>query len=236
MDEHATDPDLLDATADLGAALRAALSAAVSTAVPAALRREAAADIRRATARLSAEQRPAWELSPLDDMDRGVRVFNPVLGPGNGVAVPLRFEQDGDGVLARTTLGQVYEGPPTFVHGGVSALLMDQVLGHGAIVAGRWGMTAELTLRYRRPVPLHTPLRLTSRMSEASGRRTTVLGAIATEEDPDVPLVEATGIFVTPKVETSTAYFGSVRTAAGGSTNGHLGGAAHEPDVGGVAR
>jgi acyl-coenzyme A thioesterase PaaI-like protein len=223
VDELNTDPDLFDATAELGAALRSALSAAVSTAVPAALLREAAAGIRRATDHLVSRQRPAWELSPLDDMDAGVRVFNPVLGPGNGLAVPLRFEQDGDTVVARTSLGRVYEGPPTFVHGGVTALLMDQVLGHGAIVAGRWGMTVQLDLRYRRPVPLHTPLRLTSRVSEAAGRRTTVTGTVTTEEDPDVPLVEATGVFVTPSLSTSSNYFGRVRTAAGGPTNGHLG-------------
>lgn len=137
MVEPGTDPDLFAATAELGAALRDALAAAVSTSASPAALQEAAARIRQASTPLSAEQRPGSVLSPLDDMERGVRVFGPVVGEGHGFAVPLRFEPHGSGVLTRATLGRVYEGPPTYLHGGVAAMLMDQVLGQGAIVAGR---------------------------------------------------------------------------------------------------
>jgi acyl-coenzyme A thioesterase PaaI-like protein len=228
----ASDPDpgapppageLLEAVTELGEALRRALAASVSTAASPAELRQAARDVRRATELLTATPRPRSHLSPLDDMSRGIRVFNPVVGVGSGIAVPLAYERDGDGVLVRTELGQAYEGPPTYLHGGVAALLMDQVLGYGAIVAGRWGMTVDLRLRYRRPVPLHTPLRLTARVSETSGRRTTVLGGIAADDAPDTPLVEATGIFVSPSAEVADQYFGAVRNGAGEPVDGRLG-------------
>jgi acyl-coenzyme A thioesterase PaaI-like protein len=218
----ATD-DLLDAVTELGEALRGALASSVSTAASPAALRQAARDVRRAGELLAATPRPRSQLSPLDDMSRGIRVFNPVVGIGSGIAIPLRYEREGEGVLSRTELGQAFEGPPTFLHGGVAALLMDQVLGYGAIVAGRWGMTVDLQLRYRRPVPLHTPLRLTGRVSDTSGRRTTVLGGIATEDAPDTLLVEATGIFVSPSATVSDQYFGTVRNAAGEPVDGRLG-------------
>jgi acyl-coenzyme A thioesterase PaaI-like protein len=230
MDDLGTDADLRDATTELGAVMRAALAATVSTAASPDALRTAAAEIRAAIEPLQTHQRPASVLSPLDDMERGVRVFSPVLGEGHGFAVPLRFEQKDDTVLARVTLGQIYEGPPTLLHGGVAALLMDQLLGEGAIIAGRWGMTVGLTLRYRRPVPLHTPLLLTSRMSEGVGRRTTVTGTIATEEAPDTALVEATGIFVSPSPQASAAIFAAVRTASGEPADGRLGLRTTRPD------
>lgn len=78
-------------------------------------------------------------------------------------------------------------------------------------------------MRYRLPVPLDTPLRLTGRMTESGGRRTTVVGTIATEDDPERSLVEATGVFVSPSEATSGTYFGAVRTASGRQADGRLG-------------
>lgn len=51
---------------------------------------------------------------------------------------------------AEFALGATYEGPPGFVHGGVCALILDQVMGEAAAAAGYPGMTAGLTLRFHR--------------------------------------------------------------------------------------
>ncbi|MGK5172947.1 PaaI family thioesterase [Geodermatophilus sp. CPCC 205761] len=217
------DPELPAAVADLGDAVRQALEAAVCTTATAAELRAAAVGVRAATAVLASAQRPPTELSPLDDMARNVKVFNPVVGAGNGMAVPLQWEVADGAVLARPRLGRVYEGPPTYLHGGIAALLMDQVLGQAAIVAGRWGMTIDLQLRYRRPVPLYTPLRLTGRVSAVDGRRTTAVGGITTEAAPDLPLVEASATFVAPSPEVAARYFDGVRAADGAATTGRLG-------------
>ena len=72
-------------------------------------------------------------------------------GVGSALAPPLVVRRDGDGVVGEATLGLAYEGPPGFVHGGMSALLMDQLLGSAAAAAGLWGMTAHLELDYRGP-------------------------------------------------------------------------------------
>jgi acyl-coenzyme A thioesterase PaaI-like protein len=101
------------------------------------------------------------------------------------------------------------------VHGGISALLMDQFLGSAAIAVGLWGMTARLELDYRRPVPLGTPLLLRAAVTASEGRKVVVTGTIALAGAPEQALVEARGVFVTPRPERSAEYFGAITDASG---------------------
>jgi uncharacterized protein (TIGR00369 family) len=123
-------------------------------------------------------------------------MFNPVIGAGHPFAPPLRIEAGENGAEARCTLGPVYEGPPMHVHGGVSAMLLDQVFGHACAAAGSPGVTTDLSVRYLRPVPLGVPLRIWARVAEALGPRTSLTGGITTIDEPDVLLVRATASFL----------------------------------------
>jgi acyl-coenzyme A thioesterase PaaI-like protein len=118
------------------------------------------------------------------------------------------------GVVGTCTLGLAFEGPPTFAHGGISAMLLDQLLGYATSAAGRPGMTVKLETRYRAPVPLQTPLRLTAQVNEVNGRRVTAQGTIATAAEPDKVLVEASGMFVGLSAEQAARMFGGVRPDA----------------------
>ncbi|MGK5111093.1 MULTISPECIES: PaaI family thioesterase [unclassified Geodermatophilus] len=209
------DADLMAAVAELGGALRDLVDASVRTTVPAGELRAAAAEARAATTRLAAGRRPPTQLPVLDDPLVFRRVYNPVSGVGSALAPPLVIRRTADGVAAEATLGMAYEGPPGYVHGGISSLLMDQLLGSAAIAAGLWGMTVHLELDYRRPVPLSTPLLLRSRVTEAAGRRCVVTGEIATAQAPDRTLVTARGVFVMPREELHADYFGSITDASG---------------------
>src|SRR4051794_10918210 len=128
---------------------------------------------------------------------------------------PLEIRRENGGVVAEGTLGAAYEGPPGFLHGGMSGLLMDQLLGAAAISAGLWGMTVRLELDYRGPVPLRTPLVLRARVTEDAGRKTVATGTIAPAEAPDRVLVEARGVFVAPRPDRLADYFGQVTDASG---------------------
>ena len=70
------------------------------------------------------------------------------------------------------------------------------MLARAVRAAGRGGMTAELTVTYRRPVRLGVPLLLTAKIGDADGRRTTALARIVAEDDPGTTLAEAEGMFV----------------------------------------
>jgi acyl-coenzyme A thioesterase PaaI-like protein len=209
------DADLMSAVTELGTALRELVDASVLTTVPADELRAVAADARAAAARLTADRRPVNQLPVLDDPVAFRRVYNPVTGVGSALAPPVDIRRADGGLVAETALGPAYEGPPGYVHGGVSSLLMDQLLGSAVIAAGLWGMTAQLELDYHRPVPLDTPLVLRARVDGNQGRRTTATGTIALADEPGSPLVEARGVWVTPREEVREAYFGSITDASG---------------------
>lgn len=212
------DAEPLAAAADLGTALRELIEVSVTTTVAPAEVRGAAELVRQATERLAVARRTASQLPALDDLTTGRRVFNPVTGIGSALAPPLAVHRDGDGVAAEVILGVAYEGPPSFVHGGMSALLMDQLLGSAAAAAGLWGMTARLELDYRGPLPLETKLALRAGVAETSGRKSVITGTIALADDPDRILVEARGVFVLPRPEKVDSYFGSITDASGRHT------------------
>jgi acyl-coenzyme A thioesterase PaaI-like protein len=215
---HAGEPydaDLMTAVADLGDALRRLVETTVTTTVGADELRTAAARIREVEQRLAVSVRPPHQLPALDDPVAFRRVFSPVTGVGSALAPPLVMRHENGGVSAEATLGLAYEGPPSYLHGGMSALFMDQVLGAAAIAAGLWGMTVHLALDYRRPVPLRTPLLFRGRVLEDAGRKAVVGGTIALAAAPDEPLVEARGIFVAPRPDRQEAYFGSITDASG---------------------
>ncbi len=122
---------------------------------------------------------------------------NAVIGLRNPVAPPLHVERSPDGkAWSSFRLGPQYEGPPGLVHGGVSALLLDQLCGEAAAAGGAPGMTGRLTLTYRRPTPLGD-LSAEAWIDHVEGWKTTVRGCI---KDADGnPTVEAEGLFILPR-------------------------------------
>lgn len=184
------------AVAELGEALRSLVDLATRTEAGTEVIRESARRLRALAPALRARTRAITEPASVDDLLGGVRMLNPVIGAGNAIAPPLRVEMREDGAEGRCMLGPAYEGPPSHGHGGISALLLDQVLGHAVASGGRPGVTRELSLRYLRPVPLDVPLRVWGRVVELAGRHTLVKGGITTVGEPEVPLVEAEGRFV----------------------------------------
>lgn len=202
------------AIAELGDALRDLVHSAAATEVPEDVLRAVAAQARAAAALLAERQRTRMQAPGADDLPGGYRMYNPVTGSGNALAPPLAIEAADDLVIGTCTLGLAYEGPPTFGHGGVSAMLLDQLLGYAVSRSGHPGMTVRLEVIYRAPVPLQTPLRLTAHVSEVHGRRVSAQGLIATAAEPDKALVEATGKFVQLRTDQAARLFGMVRPDA----------------------
>lgn len=126
-----------------------------------------------------------------------VRVWgNAVIGLRNAIAPLPRTNKDPDGrVWADFHLHAGYEGPAGHTHGGVSALILDQLLGDAARVGGAPGMTGTLTLRYRNLAPLGD-LHGEAKLDRVEGRKAFVTGHIS---GPDGICVEAEGIFIAPK-------------------------------------
>lgn len=210
---HDAESDLRDrrrAVHELGAALRELIEATVSTEVDAATLDVVSEQVRGLVPALAAARRKRGQPATVDNRRRPRRLYNPAVGPGNPIAPPMQVEIIDGVAIGTCTLGMAYEGPPSYVHGGISALLLDQILGHAHAANGEPGMTVKLVLRYRRPVPLETPLRIVGRVEQLDGRWTNSVAAISIADDPDTVLVEADGTFVVPNEEQSKRLFGEL--------------------------
>lgn len=75
-----------------------------------------------------------------------------------------------DRAEGEVTFPLCYEGPPGVVHGGFLALFFDCVLQQLNCDMGLAGKTTRLALRYRRPTPLHRPLRVVAVRTVADDR------------------------------------------------------------------
>ena len=89
--------------------------------------------------------------------------------------------------------GSAYEGPPGSVHGGVVAATFDEVLGMTQSLSGQPGMTGTLSVKYRRPTPLHRDLRFEGTLEGVDGRKIFTKGRCF---DGDDLTAEADGLFV----------------------------------------
>ena len=204
----------------LGDALRDLVDAAVRTEVPIADLEKAALLAGELTQLLSADLREVHEIASVDDPETGERWYSPVYGPGSPVAPPMvveDFPEEGR-CVGRVTVGKKHEGPPGLAHGGVLAILLDHVLARSARVAGHGGLTATLTVTYRRPVHLGVPLVLTGRLGTVEGRRATATARLVAEDDPATTLVEGEAVLVALRSDRAAEVFARTGRAVGAWT------------------
>ncbi|MCK0438469.1 PaaI family thioesterase [Gordonia alkaliphila] len=120
---------------------------------------------------------------------------NAAVGARNAVAPPLRIQRSPGRAECEMVLGAAYEGPGGCVHGGVAALMLDQLVGEAASTDGLPSFTGTLTVKYLRPTSLG-PLSARAEVTGREGRKTFVH---ATMSDADGVTVEADAIMICPK-------------------------------------
>ena len=123
--------------------------------------------------------RPAWWHA--DAPELAYRTRSPFSGEENPRSPGLRIERlpgTEASMRGRIELDKAFAGPPSAVHGGVLAGLLDELVGAvaGAMASDRVVVTARLTVKYRKPTPLRTPLILEAWPERRSTRRL-VIGA-----------------------------------------------------------
>ncbi|MCL1805313.1 MAG: PaaI family thioesterase [Clostridiales bacterium] len=94
-------------------------------------------------------------------------------GMDNGSGLHGRFYNLADGSVAAVfEPGDVFQGYPQRLHGGVTASMLDEVLGRAILPLepDTWAVTAELTIRYKKPVPLQVPLIITAKVTDNNRR------------------------------------------------------------------
>ena len=189
--------ELCDRYAPLTAAVRDLVDISMRTGVDSDTIADATVAIEAVTEMLSAQQadRPV-RFQRHDGTGRPVVWSNPVVGLRNPLAPPLTVHHDADGrCWSEFTLGSVYEGPPGLVHGGISAMILDQLLGEVAtdqLTTPKF--TGTITVRYLRGTPLG-PLRAEAVIERTENHKTYARGFIS---DAQGPTAEAEGVFIMP--------------------------------------
>jgi acyl-coenzyme A thioesterase PaaI-like protein len=193
---------LSPAEADRVRGLYAPLADAVRDLIDATIRTEVDDDvvdsartaIEAVTQSLRQQTRPLGVSFVVDG--RPLPLGNAAVGVCNPIAPPLVVRHDSDGrCRSEFVLGTAYEGPPGRVHGGVSALILDHMLGEAASEGlSKARFTGTITVKYLRGTPLG-PLRCEAWIDRAEGVKVFARGTIS---DPDGVTVEAEGVFIEP--------------------------------------
>lgn len=129
---------------------------------------------------------------------------SPLSGVANPLAPPIVFEIPNLGVpgINRVTgsvnFGSAYEGPPGCVHGGFLAATFDELLGRAQSLSGSPGMTANLSISYRRPTPIKSDLELEGLLVRIDGRKVYTKGTCRSKGEVTA---EAEALFITVDFE-----------------------------------
>jgi len=101
-------------------------------------------------------------------------------GGANDFGMKLTFEVDTETGRAagKFVLGARYGGGAGFVHGGVIAILLDEVMGKISKLSEERAVTAELNIEYRKPVPTDGEIVVSGWQESEKGRNRFRVGEI----------------------------------------------------------
>jgi len=120
-----------------------------------------------------------------------------VCGIENTAGLHARFFELEEGELAGVfTPREEHQGYPGRLHGGLASTILDETIGRAINIADptAWGVTVELTVRYRKPVPIGGQIVARARITRDAGRLFEGTGEIRL--DDGTIAVEASGRYI----------------------------------------
>ena len=126
-----------------------------------------------------------------------------VCGLGNPMGLKTRFYETESGeLIALCTPKLEHQSYPNRLHGGVSSALLDETIGraicinYGEMV---WGVTLDLHVKFRKPVPYGVMLKVIGRITKDKGRLFEGSGELVLPSGEVA--VEAHGLYMKQSVE-----------------------------------
>jgi uncharacterized protein (TIGR00369 family) len=146
-------------------------------------------------------------------------------GSLNTHGLHLELHAADDRCWVETTLTDRFEGWEGIAHGGIVSTILDEVMAWALVDHDIWGVTARMSVEFKRPVPIDRPIRAEGRVTAARRRIVEAEGVIVDPVD-GTELARATGTYVgapeARKAELKARYgfaLGEVRQA---TTPGHV--------------
>jgi acyl-coenzyme A thioesterase PaaI-like protein len=119
-------------------------------------------------------------------------------------SVGMDMRRDGPtAVVASVRVDPMFQGPPGRVHGGIVAVLVDELMGTVNRMLGQRAYTARLAIDFRAPAPIGHELALRAWVHDQRERKVTLR---ADGRDGSGVFVEAEGLFVIPRPDPAARY------------------------------
>ncbi|KAG5178200.1 HotDog domain-containing protein [Tribonema minus] len=127
-------------------------------------------------------------------------VFHDTLNHYQGVQCPyVTYDRDSNSLKAVVRFGEQTRGHPNLVHGGITSLTFDNLLGWLQFLEGRMAvLTAYLHVDFKAPLPTTTQTMVEVKMDRQEGRKLFMVGAIMSL-DGNITYATCTSLFVIPK-------------------------------------
>ncbi len=142
---------------------------------------------------MTSEARPATQIGGQPFRLEPHRCF--ACGELNEHGLRLILHTDSTGCRTEVILDSRFQGWEGVAHGGILCTILDEVMAWAVIGRDTWGVTARMTVDFRRPVPIGRPLRAEGEITEATRRLYRTAGRISDVESGQV-LATSLGTYV----------------------------------------
>lgn len=111
----------------------------------------------------------------------------------NGLGLVLHLEPGRS--WTELTLDRRFQGWDDIAHGGITTTILDEVMAWALVATDNWGLTARLSVEFRKPVPIDEPIRADGWIT-ASRRRVVETASRIVDVATGAELATATGVYV----------------------------------------
>lgn len=111
----------------------------------------------------------------------------------HGLRLVIHVEPDRS--WTELTLGRQFEGWEDIAHGGIVCTILDEVMAWSLVGADNWGVTARMSVDFRRPIPIGRDLRAEGRVTRSRRRIVETSGRIVDRATGEI-LATAAGLYL----------------------------------------
>jgi uncharacterized protein (TIGR00369 family) len=132
-----------------------------------------------------------------------------ICGDRNQAGVKAKFfVLDNGSVISEMVADERFQGYKDVLHGGIISAMLDEVMIKAVLAKGIFAVTAEMTVRFKRPVMTGQKIRFTGSIVDERRRITRTVGSAVNESDEEVASAEA--IYVEAKADLRSILTSSV--------------------------
>jgi uncharacterized protein (TIGR00369 family) len=117
-------------------------------------------------------------------------------GTLNVHGLQLELHAGDDRCWVELTLAERFGGWEGIAHGGIVCTILDEVMAWAVVDHDIWGVTARMSVEFKKPVPLGVPIRGEGRVTNVRGRRIVEAEGVIFDTGTGTVLARSTATFV----------------------------------------